>query len=92
MQTPFFYSSASWMPGQSTPGWVSVSHPPEGPGEVGALTQTTLTLPLSFPSAEPEGSGAGPAGVDTPNLLRGKRGGHTANYRIVAPRSRNKRD
>ncbi|XP_055972549.1 EMI domain-containing protein 1 isoform X2 [Sorex fumeus] len=40
---------------------------------------------------EPEGSGAGPAGTGTPSLLRAKRGGHAANYRIVAPRSRNER-
>ncbi|ELK18643.1 EMI domain-containing protein 1, partial [Pteropus alecto] len=40
---------------------------------------------------EPEGSGAGPAGTGTPSLLRGKRGGHATNYRIVAPRSRNER-
>nr|KAF6282187.1 EMI domain containing 1 [Myotis myotis] len=51
--------------------------------------RVTLLEAIIWP--EPEGSGAGPAGVGTPNLLRGKRGGHTANYRIVAPRSRNKR-
>lgn len=64
---------------------------PRGPRGGGCLPQTSLTLPLSFPPAEPEGSGAGPAGTGTPTLLRGKRGGHTANYRIVAPRSRNER-
>ncbi|EPQ09903.1 EMI domain-containing protein 1 [Myotis brandtii] len=51
--------------------------------------RVTLLEAIIWP--EPEGSGAGPASVGTPNLLRGKRGGHTANYRIVAPRSRNKR-
>lgn len=51
--------------------------------------RVTLLEAIIWP--EPEGSGAGPAGVGTPNLLRGKRGGHTASYRIVAPRSRNRR-
>lgn len=51
--------------------------------------RVTLLEAIIWP--EPEGSGAGPAGMGTPNLLRGKRGGHTTNYRIVAPRSRNER-
>ncbi|XP_023618738.1 EMI domain-containing protein 1 [Myotis lucifugus] len=55
------------------------------------LAERVLILETMIGLYEPEGSGAGPAGVGTPNLLRGKRGGHTANYRIVAPRSRNKR-
>lgn len=54
-------------------------------------SEASLTWLLSFPPAEPEGSGAGPADSGTASLLRGKRGGHTANYRIVAPRSRNER-
>ncbi|KAF0881696.1 KREM1 protein, partial [Crocuta crocuta] len=51
--------------------------------------RVTLLEAIIWP--EPEGSGTGPAGTGTPSLLRGKRGGHTANYRIVAPRSRNER-
>ncbi|XP_054450110.1 EMI domain-containing protein 1 isoform X3 [Pteronotus mesoamericanus] len=51
--------------------------------------RVTLLEAIIWP--EPEGSGADPAGTGTPNLLRGKRGGHTTNYRIVAPRSRNER-
>lgn len=52
-----------------------------------------LTQPLSlFPPAEPDlGSGAGPDGTGTPGLLRGKRGGHPANYQIITPRRRNER-
>lgn len=51
--------------------------------------RVTLLEAIIWP--EPEGSGAGPAGMGTPTLLRGKRGGHATNYRIVAPRSRNER-
>nr|XP_036849438.1 EMI domain-containing protein 1 isoform X2 [Manis javanica] len=51
--------------------------------------RVTLLEAIIWP--EPEGSGAGPADSGTASLLRGKRGGHTANYRIVAPRSRNER-
>uniref|UniRef100_A0A671G4K5 EMI domain containing 1 n=1 Tax=Rhinolophus ferrumequinum TaxID=59479 RepID=A0A671G4K5_RHIFE len=51
--------------------------------------RVTLLEAIIWP--EPEGSGAGPAGTGTPSLLRGKRGGHATNYRIVAPRSRNER-
>ncbi|GAB5579240.1 EMI domain-containing protein 1 isoform X6 [Prionailurus iriomotensis] len=51
--------------------------------------RVTLLEAIIWP--EPEGSGAGPAGTGSPSLLRGKRGGHAANYRIVAPRSRNER-
>nr|KAF6403306.1 EMI domain containing 1 [Molossus molossus] len=51
--------------------------------------RVTLLEAIIWP--EPEGSGAGPAGMGTPNLLRGKRGGHTTNYRIVVPRSHNER-
>lgn len=85
------HSSAARMPGQSARGSVPVAPAPRGPRGGGCLTQTSLTQPLSFPPAEPEGSGEGPAGMGTPSLLRGKRGGHVANYRIVAPRSRNER-
>lgn len=55
------------------------------------LAERVLILETMIGLYEPEGSGAGPAGTGTPSLLRGKRGGHAANYRIVAPRSRNER-
>ncbi|KAG8521205.1 EMI domain-containing protein 1, partial [Galemys pyrenaicus] len=51
--------------------------------------RVTLLEAIIWP--EPEGSGTGPAGTDTPSLLRGKRERHTANYRIVAPRSHHER-
>ncbi|XP_019498572.1 PREDICTED: EMI domain-containing protein 1 isoform X4 [Hipposideros armiger] len=55
------------------------------------LAERVLILETMIGLYEPEGSGAGPAGMGTPGLLRGKRGGHATNYRIVAPRSRNER-
>lgn len=55
------------------------------------LAERVLILETMIGLYEPEGSGAGPADSGTASLLRGKRGGHTANYRIVAPRSRNER-
>ncbi|KAF6277830.1 EMI domain containing 1 [Rhinolophus ferrumequinum] len=55
------------------------------------LAERVLILETMIGLYEPEGSGAGPAGTGTPSLLRGKRGGHATNYRIVAPRSRNER-
>ncbi|MBZ3889275.1 EMI domain-containing protein 1, partial [Sciurus carolinensis] len=55
------------------------------------LAERVLILETMIGLYEPElGSGAG-AGTGIPSLLRGKRGGHTANYRIVASRSRDKR-
>lgn len=55
------------------------------------LAERVLILETMIGLYEPEGSGAGPAGTGSPSLLRGKRGGHSTNYRIVAPRSRNER-
>lgn len=56
------------------------------------LAERVLILETMIGLYEPElGSGAGPAGAGTPSLLRGKRGGHAASYRIVAPRHRNER-
>nr|XP_028683723.1 EMI domain-containing protein 1 isoform X16 [Macaca mulatta] len=56
------------------------------------LAERVLILETMIGLYEPEmGSGAGPAGTGTPSLLRGKRGGRAANYRIVAPRSRDER-
>ncbi|XP_029423169.1 EMI domain-containing protein 1 isoform X7 [Nannospalax galili] len=52
--------------------------------------RVTLLEAIIWP--EPElGSGADPGGTGTPSLLRGKRGGHTTNYRIVAPRRHNEK-
>uniref|UniRef100_A0A667HLQ7 EMI domain containing 1 n=1 Tax=Lynx canadensis TaxID=61383 RepID=A0A667HLQ7_LYNCA len=71
--------------------------PPQGEGlhqlreALKILAERVLILETMIGLYEPEGSGAGPAGTGTPSLLRGKRGGHAANYRIVAPRSRNER-
>ncbi|XP_040859846.1 EMI domain-containing protein 1 isoform X5 [Ochotona curzoniae] len=56
------------------------------------LAERVLILETMIGLYEPElGSGAGPAGMGAPSLLRGKRGGHAASYRIVAPRSRNEK-
>ncbi|XP_062943327.1 EMI domain-containing protein 1 isoform X2 [Cynocephalus volans] len=56
------------------------------------LAERVLILETMIGLYEPElGSGTSPAGTGTPSLLRGKRGRHAANYRIVAPRSRNER-
>lgn len=55
------------------------------------LAERVLILETMIGLYEPEGSGAGPAGTGTSSLLRGKRERHAANYRIVAPRSRNER-
>ncbi|XP_004461774.1 EMI domain-containing protein 1 isoform X4 [Dasypus novemcinctus] len=53
------------------------------------LAERVLILETMIGLYEPElGSGAGAAGTGTPSLLRGKRGRRTANYQIVAPRSR----
>lgn len=56
------------------------------------LAERVLILETMIGLYEPEGSGASLASTGTPSLLRGKRGGHAASYRIVAPRSRDERD
>ncbi|CAD7676261.1 unnamed protein product [Nyctereutes procyonoides] len=55
------------------------------------LAERALILETMIGLYEPEGPGTGPAGTGTPTLLWGKRGGHAANYAIMAPRSQNKR-
>ncbi|XP_058512880.1 EMI domain-containing protein 1 isoform X3 [Ochotona princeps] len=56
------------------------------------LAERVLILETMIGLYEPElGSGAGPAGMGAPSLLRDKRGGHAASYRIVAPRSQNEK-